>query len=671
MKLFASLKGKLRNTTLSKSQHLLPVFEAVMNSFQAIEDHGGRRAHSIRIEVGREKTLEPSPSDPITSFKIYDTGIGFTEENWKSFATADSEHKLVRGGKGLGRFLWLKAFRSVSIDSQFRDKADKAFKRREFVFDVSDDEADPTPVPSTEKASQTCIHLQDYLEPYRSECPRDLQVVAQRFVGHFLPLLLDPAGPALLLQDAFQEIDLRQFFHEHVETLASDHPFELHGEAFALKGFRLQSGFSEQHQIVFAADYRAVTTERLSRYIPNLKNRLIDPERGPFAYLCLVQGRYLNSKVNNNRTDFSIPKEPASDDDLLGELSMRQIRDKALEVARSDIGTYLEDINKDKEARITDYVNTDAPEYRILLKELPKFIDGIPPGASQSEIDNALHRQMYTKQVELRDRGAELLKQAVDEEDSEEYDKKFNLYIEQENELGKSALAKYITHRRVILDLLERAISLDRTTGKYPLEKAIHRLVFPMRKLSDDVPAEQQNLWVIDERLSYHAFLSSDKELNRTGILETDSESRPDILIFNRPLLFTDSTDPVTSMVVVEFKRADRNDYREESPVDQVFRMVRDVRSGVKKDINGRPIRPQAADIPAYCYIICDLSQALETDLQNRGAHRTPDNLGYYAYNPTLNAYYEIISYAKLLGDAKRRNRILFERLNLPTTFLS
>lgn len=671
MKMLASLRGKLRNTTLAKSQHLLPVFEAVMNSFQAIEDHPGKRAHVIRIEVERDKTLDPSPSDPIAAFRVHDTGVGFTDENWQSFATADSDYKIRRGGKGLGRFLWLKAFRSVSIDSHFRDPKDGAYKHRQFVFDISDDDTDPQAVASKEKASRTTVHLRDYSDPHRSECPRDIKVVAQRFVGHFLPLLLNPEGPAFLLADPFQQIDLRQFFQEHVETLASDHPFQLASHPFTLKGFRLQSGFSEHHEIVFAADYRAVISERLSRYFPNLRNRLSDPERGPFAYLCLVQSPYLNAKVNNNRTDFAIAREPSTDADLLGnDPSLKEIRDKALEVARADIGSYLEDINSDKTVRITGYVSTEAPEYRILLKELPKFIDSIPPGASQAEIDTALHRQMYTKQVELRDRGAELLREAVESPDTEEYDKKFRTYIEQENEIGKSALAKYITHRRVILDLLDRAISSDRTTGKYPLEKAVHRLVFPMRKLSVDVPAEQQNLWVIDERLAYHAFLSSDQPLNKTGVLETDSESRPDILIFNRPLLFTDSVDPITTMVVIEFKRADRTDYREEHPVDQVFRMVREVRSGVKKDLNGRPIRPQANDIPAYCYIICDLTSELETDLQNRGAHRTPDNLGYYAYNPTLNAYYEVISYSKLLADAKRRNRVLFERLNLPTTFL-
>ena len=88
--------------------------------------------------------------------------------------------------------------------------------------------------------------------------------------------------------------------------------------------------------------------------------------------------------------------------------------------------------------------------------------------------------------------------------------------------------------------------------------------------------------------------------------------------------------------------------------------MVREIREGKKKDKDGRYIRPANRNIPAYCYIICDLTPAVEIKIQNMGARRTPDNLGYYGFNETLNAYYEVISYNKLLSDAAKRNRILF-----------
>ncbi|MGD0975941.1 MAG: hypothetical protein ABR866_17775 [Candidatus Korobacteraceae bacterium] len=42
---------------------------------------------------------------------------------------------------------------------------------------------------------------------------------------------------------------------------------------------------------------------------------------------------------------------------------------------------------------------------------------------------------------------------------------------------------------------------------------------------------------------------------------------------------------------------------------------------------------------------------------------RTPDGQGFYKHNPALNAYIEVISYQKMLSDAKKRNRVLFDKL--------
>jgi hypothetical protein len=84
------------------------------------------------------------------------------------------------------------------------------------------------------------------------------------------------------------------------------------------------------------------------------------------------------------------------------------------------------------------------------------------------------------------------------------------------------------------------------------------------------------------------------------------------------------------------------------------------------RDKKGLQIRPQNQDIPAYCYVICDLTPALDLLLQEIDATHAPDNQGYFGYNKNLRAYYEVISYAKLLDDAKKRNRILFDKLNVP-----
>lgn len=99
-----NLRGQIRQTPLPKWKALLPLFEAVMNSFQAINDSKTEREHKIIISVEREAGLLSAEDDqPVTGFEITDTGVGFDDDNFESFNTAFSEHKVDRGGKGFDR----------------------------------------------------------------------------------------------------------------------------------------------------------------------------------------------------------------------------------------------------------------------------------------------------------------------------------------------------------------------------------------------------------------------------------------------------------------------------------------------------------------------------------------------------------------------------------------
>jgi len=41
---------------------------------------------------------------------VTDNGIGLDENNMRSFLQSDSTYRAEKGGKGVGRFAWLKAF---------------------------------------------------------------------------------------------------------------------------------------------------------------------------------------------------------------------------------------------------------------------------------------------------------------------------------------------------------------------------------------------------------------------------------------------------------------------------------------------------------------------------------------------------------------------------------
>ncbi len=52
----ASIHGRVNHTNLPKAKALLPMFEAVVNAHQAIEEAGGKN-HSIRIHAERQGSL--------------------------------------------------------------------------------------------------------------------------------------------------------------------------------------------------------------------------------------------------------------------------------------------------------------------------------------------------------------------------------------------------------------------------------------------------------------------------------------------------------------------------------------------------------------------------------------------------------------------------------------
>ena len=141
MSLHTNLQGRLRNTNLPKSHGLLPVLETVVNSIHALEERGNLATTGqivLGIQRDSQTTLEMDaeshPKD-IESFFVEDNGIGFNDANMKSFETLDSDHKIEKGCRGIGRLLWLKAFNNVEISSSFVDSSGE-HKFRSITFDA-------------------------------------------------------------------------------------------------------------------------------------------------------------------------------------------------------------------------------------------------------------------------------------------------------------------------------------------------------------------------------------------------------------------------------------------------------------------------------------------------------------------------------------------------------
>lgn len=670
-----NLRGQIRQTPLPKWKALLPLFEAVMNSFQAIDVSKETREHKIVIAIRRDVDLLTEGDQPISGFDIIDTGVGFDDDNFDSFNTAFSEHKVDQGGKGLGRFMWLKAFDTVNISSTFstHDKGEEqAFWVRNFRFDVNYDPENAPPTKVDTGVVGTKIELRGYKSFYKQQCPSQVEKLAQRLAEHFILVLMQMNCPKVEIHDGGVKTSLNMVFREKFKDNSAVSHFSIQDKCFKINGFRLSSPGSSKHRLIYAANSRGVITEMLEEYIPNLSSRLIDEHGNSFVYLAVVQGEYLNEKVNNFRTDFEIQDTIGEELELeLDEVDIKrsEIRDECIKFIQDDLSELIDDLNRIKIERVKSYVHTDSPQYKPLMRYVGDFVGDISPNATKMELELALHKELHKREVSLKREGRKILIQAAKLDDYEEYNKRFSDFMERSNELGAAALAQYVMHRKIVLELFAKALSADKKTDKYPLESAVHNIIFPMHSTDQDTLYSQQNMWLIDERLTYHSYIASDKALSSHDHLEAISKKRPDLFIFDRKMAFAENIEggmPINSIVVVEFKRPQRKNYTDtENPMDQVLDQIKDIRAGQFMDEDRRPIPVANEKIPAFAYVVCDITDALKTILINRDLTPTPDGLMYYGYHKNLGIYQEVIDYGKLLSDANRRNRIFFDKLNL------
>lgn len=673
MSIKIDLANQVRQTSVPAWKPLLPLFEAVMNSYQAIDENGpsGSTTRRILIDVERQSHLFTNQTSPITGFRIEDSGIGLNEDNYNSFNTAYSPYKISNGGKGLGRFTWLKAFEKVEIVSIFSEN--EQLFRRSFVFDPDydiDERGEATPVDMGQTG--TTISLIGFRHKYRDRCPQTTEAIAQKLIEHFILLLLDDKCPRVILRDSDDLYQINDIFQNEYRNHASLHRFCVGSWPFSMYGFRLPTGRTTKHKLVYAADNRAVISENLEELLPNLRHRLDDDDGNAFFYLAVVHGSYLSDHVNLSRTDFEFAT--SEDADLELELkpeslvSKDDIRNEVIDYVQRDLRDIIDSINAEKIRRIENYVHTDAPQYRILMKYIDGFVDSLSQKPSRSEIESALHKELHLRETRLRQESKRIIKESDKIDDYDTYYNRMNEFLDQYNELGTSALVQYVAHRKIILEFLKRAIELPEKSTSYPLEQVVHKLIFPMRTSSTENPYHEQNLWIIDERLTYHSLITSDIPLSTTEILENDSKRRGDIVIYDKKILFSDidyKEHPINSITIIEFKRPGRDDFTElDNPIHQGLQLVDDIRSG-KFKIDGRPVSMTNELVPAYIYCICDIGPKLRTVLRKLDAFSAPDRQGFYGFNKSYNAYYEITDYNKMLRDAKNRNRIFFEKLNI------
>ncbi len=676
MNLNTSLKGRLRNTNLPMTNVLYPLFEAVVNSIHSIDSalKQGKISSlmdgniTIKIFRSSQATAYPDVKPDIIGFEVTDNGVGFNTDNFTSFQTLDSEYKIDLGCRGVGRLLWLKAFNKVSIKSVYEENSETFTRTFDFdaTNDIHNDDAKPTPKAKIE----TSIKLLNIRKEYLKYLRKTASTISRDLLEHCLWYFIRNGGaPEIYIDDSDEKISLSKEYDDLMINASESFSFKIKSRTFEITHVKLKSSLQNKHSIIYSAADRVVKEESLQGKIPGLFGFLNDGTEN-FAYMCFLTSDYLTEKVTPERVAFNISEtvEGLFADD---EISFSEIRDNALKNITVYLDQYLTENKQIGIKRLSDFVDTKAPRYRPILGRLNEKDKIVDPNISDKDLDIKLHSHLMAFESQLLAEGHDLMcPHGI--ENKEDYSKRIDEYLSKASDLKRSDLANYVAHRKVILDLLRKAIKKG-ADKKYSKEDVLHKLIMPMQTVSNEIKFEDSNLWLVDERLAFHNFLASDKTLTSFPITNSDSTKEPDLLglnVYDNPLLVNDGENlPLASITVVEIKRPMRNDAKageEKDPIEQALGYLKRVRNGSVTTEAGRPI-PNSVHIPGFCYVICDITPSIKDRCDLFNLKVTADKLGYFGYNDNYNAYIEVISFDRLLNMAAERNKAFFDKLGLPS----
>ncbi len=638
-----------------------PLFEAVSNAIHATQSRYGERVASegeviVTVNTNRGK-------DDIWA-AVEDNGPGLDEENWDAFRTTDTDNKIQIGGKGVGRLMWLDCFEKIEVNSTY-ERDDGTFFRRKFTFrlelndqiqDFSDEQASD--------ASDSSFHvkfsgLRD--NGYRKKFPGRDSYVFQHLTSHFLPTFIGGGSPRVSVHvgdetreypEAISEIVLRRGEPETVETEAYGKLnltlMECHSTASSdLKG---------KHHVHFIAHDRTVH----SQCIDGKLGLGFFGSGNDRVFHAIITGDFLDTKVNQERTAFSF------EDSIIEKI----INEVCFEKIKRFLAEPLTLVN-DKQRETIKTITATYPS--VAFGNVEELQEGVPSGELEAD---ALYGHLARERFRRDEKQAENIRDVLKhlKEGTADVDE-FNTAIAKAGadieDAEQRSLTEYIVRRKVVLDFIEillEKVSNDTRDSSYQREDILHSFICPLRVKTIDgygskiEPAASHDLWIVDERLTFAQYFSSDVAFSKLSEA-VESDARPDVLIFDHVHGLRQTEEP-SKVLLVEFKRPGRTQYEEgDNPQYQVERYVQELQKGELSDVKGRPIKLDEKTI-FYCYIVADIVGKMDT--WTFTWQRTADGRGrIYRPNSGFLGSIELLGWDQLIGDARARNQAFFDKAGI------
>lgn len=635
---------------------LQPLFEAISNAIHSTQAKYGDRVPKdgkviVNITGGRRK-------QPVT-ITVEDNGLGLDEKNFEAFLTTDTDNKISIGGKGVGRLLWLDCFESISIFTVFRDG--KALNSRSFQFILTRDNQIQAYKEAQAKDHADTMFMVTFEglreNGYGAKFPRRPAYIFQHTISHFLPTFIGGRSPQITVHCG----DETRHYPDEIDSIVKHRLTlpDIETADFGKLSFTLMecdkvasADLTGSHFVHFIAHDRTVHSQRIDGKL-GLKTF---GEDDTSVFHGILTGEFLDMNVNQERTAFQF--EDAVFDKIVNDVCFEHISEF--------LSAPLSKIRGEQRGKIEE-ITQSYPS--VSFGDTEELQSKIPAGELS---DDAIYGHLARERFRRDQRQAEKIRGVLNRLKGEDVD--VDDFASAIREAGKAiedaeqrSLTEYVVRRKVVLDFIEillQKVRDDDRDSSYQREDVLHSFICPLRVASVGTekakvePVASHDLWIVDERLTFARYFSSDVEFEKLSEAVV-SPDRPDVLIFDY-IHGLRQTDEPTKVLLVEFKRPGRKTYADdENPQHQVERYVRQLLAGGKVDVRGRPIALPPETV-FHCFIIADIIGKM--DEWTFTWQRTVDGRGrHYQPQSGFRGSVEIIGWDALISDAHARNQAFFD----------
>jgi hypothetical protein len=687
-------------TIPQKSKNLLqPVFEAIMNSFEAIEVLG---KGEIDIEFNIHKDLFTDKDGKTKTEKcsfvnitISDNGIGFNEKEFNRFYTLRDNSK-NKNNKGTGRIQYLHCFETTKFISTYKDsKSTTKFKQCAFTLSKSLSFLRHNAIIHVEKNDEIVSKSTGTKVIFSKPAGKkdadnyanlSAEEIKDRIIKYFLNYFCENRNslPKITISRIIDnDIELSVSINEYdiptpryIEPLLINYsvlqnnkivPLKKN-EGFTITVFSIEGNKLSSNSIVLTSKGAEAKKFDIESLLPNEK---IDG----CHYLVLISGDYIDDKDSDLRGVIKI-------------LTSEQYIEQNWETLAPDEVILLDTILKSANTKLRSLcpeIERKFEEKRQRLDELKKMFLLNEQSVNEAEVniddsDEVALRKVYQADAKLAAKQDAALKKLLKEaeklnpknkdtyqQDLKALSRKMVTALPLQN---RNELAQYIARRRIVLTWIDKVLDNQKKmledNGRIA-EEVLHNLIFQQ----SSADPENSDLWFINEEFIYYKGFSNvqlslitingelifrdefttEEERYLTSLGEKRLNKKPDILLF----------PDEGKCIIIEFKALDVNVSDHLTQINKYAYFIANY-TEKKYKIN-----------TFYGYLI---GEAIEPgDIYSTGTGNWEQSPHFdYMFRPSQyvrsasndivgSLYTEVIKYSTLLARAKKRNEIFIRKL--------